>query len=669
MMDSDDDFSDYEDKAMAPEYHLFSMQDDLQEVGLHHTQTSLHKIILDGNNDFSVVEKASEDLRKHSKEVNDLHCEDPNRDVQDICELLETDTKSTRSSLSDRTNVSSPCTLIPLRDKANSSSYSRLLGLMQRESDLPKVNNVQGENSGYIPCVLENKKDNVSDEREFDRGLEPAQALFSEEVLSTFTFQENWSLTSDCEGAYISDTFSTDYGYPRLKSHDVEAANTSTELLTFPKVSDTLVEETAENKFSCKKIFPVHNLYSSNAEQETYNLEKDTLFKKYLDERERSLNSGIMVCSDRDLRSSTIDKKSSFQKLQEQLNIFHLRIKVQSGHTPAAAAAAAVSIEKNKYASRLEIHFSHMKSLTCFEDLDKNLSEFSIALKNDKYLANCFLSSLVNYAHSVLDLNTDLTKINEFLECIIPHVRDVITSQIDRMSISIIRDNNFVQNLYKTMVNVFIKETRYREESISKLLQYQQKDKNIKAHIARMTPQDSQKLFQETFSDKGNPSDLYLIYIWQILQIYEIGEENALEIPVLSITDLLEDSGKFISVLPTKDMKKEGKVPFTYVAQKSVTESSDKLKETPKPFVDISFEWVNFHIGQLYENGVVFLINMMDWVDHLQKISLSIEQLEVKKNAKFVPSLGSTYALLLQVRIIDRLYCTGAEQLALLDLR
>ncbi|KAK8745903.1 hypothetical protein OTU49_000083, partial [Cherax quadricarinatus] len=99
MMDSDDDFSDYEDKAMAPEYHLFSMQDDLQEVGLHHTQTSLHKIILDGNNDFSVVEKASEDLRKHSKEVNDLHCEDPNRDVQDICELLETDTKSTRSSL------------------------------------------------------------------------------------------------------------------------------------------------------------------------------------------------------------------------------------------------------------------------------------------------------------------------------------------------------------------------------------------------------------------------------------------------------------------------------------------------------------------------------------------------------------------------------------------
>ncbi|XP_069184904.1 uncharacterized protein [Procambarus clarkii] len=665
-MESEDDYSDYEDKTETQSYQLLSSEHDLLRVSDSLSRNErCSQINSISKNSFLVLEAENDCGECYIQSAVDHQSEEEEFHVQDIKQLeniqdhgrMQISMNGTRSSLPDKSSVSSPCTAVTTAGGNSSSRFSRLLFLIKQGKCSPDVNDVndrllkRGNYFDQISCIQQNKSNNLDCIRK----------------LSTCNSQENLS-TSDFSGVDSSETSSsnrddavkyltsTEHEHTFLMSCDAEATNTTKHLRPPELYSDTLTGKAAESRYPSQKIFSVHLSHESNALQQTF--ENYLSYTRYSYRRQKPSNNSEIIYNEKS-RSTSVKEDSSFKRVKEQLKIFHLRIKVNI----LAQPLPATSNEEKEWYSRLEIHINELRSAKSQVDLVEKLSVFSSALKSDMYLGNCFLISLMSYAQSVLDLENNLAEICDIIMCLIPCINVVVTKKINKKTINVIKNDNIIQTLYKSMINVFKQETRYTEGSIRELLRHKD-DSKIKVHIARMTPQESKKLFQETFADPGNPADMYLIYTWQILNIYEVREDNMQGTSVLSLTQLLEDSGKFINIVPTKDLKsKEGKVPFKNVTKMPALQSSDNLKKNSnsKAMIDLSFEWADFHVGQLYENGVVFLINMTDWLDCLKEISSAIEKLEVKKKVKFLPSLGSTYSLPLQHGIC---ILNGKEDLA-----
>ncbi|MPC33596.1 hypothetical protein E2C01_026952 [Portunus trituberculatus] len=112
----------------------------------------------------------------------------------------------------------------------------------------------------------------------------------------------------------------------------------------------------------------------------------------------------------------------------------------------------------------------------------------------------------------------------------------------------------------------------------------------------------------------------------------------------------MEKSGKYIVVVPYKDLKKMALTdPFSPAGRyHNILTQTDKVAAR-HPIPDLDFEWTDFQISVLHPNGVAFLTNSAAWKDSLRKISSTIESLEVKRCLRFSPALGSTFALPLKI--------------------
>ncbi|KAK8406513.1 hypothetical protein O3P69_007274 [Scylla paramamosain] len=128
--------------------------------------------------------------------------------------------------------------------------------------------------------------------------------------------------------------------------------------------------------------------------------------------------------------------------------------------------------------------------------------------------------------------------------------------------------------------------------------------------------------------------------------IYEIRKENSVQSSIHSLTQTMEKSGKYIVVVSDKDLKKMALTdPLSPAGRyyKILTQTDKVAARHPIP--DLDFEWTDLQISVLHPNGVAFLANSATWNDSLRKISSTIEGLEVKRSLRFVPALGSTFAL------------------------
>lgn len=328
--------------------------------------------------------------------------------------------------------------------------------------------------------------------------------------------------------------------------------------------------------------------------------------------------------------------------LQKQLILFSVRIQISS-HTS----------DESDILLNLSSHLNQLQCEAASSDLVKEVSAFSKALESNESSAACFLTQFVQYVQSTLEVEKNLDTVKEIIKCLLPCVQSALKSMLGKQALKKIICKDLVLDLYKCLVNTFQRESQYQNLAATNLLEYQSNlNKIVKAHIIRMTSDDSKKLFQETFGDSGNISELYLIYVWQIYMIYEVKQRDSMPPSLHCITDDMERSGGYVVVVPARDMKRMSLTnPASPAGRHSNTLTEKDKLAAPHPIPDLTFEWTDLRVGVLHHNGVVFLVNSASWEDCLKEISATIEGLEVKKPLTSVPSLGSTFGLAVKVRI------------------
>lgn len=344
------------------------------------------------------------------------------------------------------------------------------------------------------------------------------------------------------------------------------------------------------------------------------------------------------------------DKKMEFDQgrlglnilnFQKQLKIFNLRIQTSSRTS-----------EESDILQNLSFHIYQLQHAAATGNLTQELSTLSESLQSNESLAACFLTQFVGYVQSTLDMEERLETVKEIIDHFLPCIHTAMKISHGKQVLSKILCKDFLFNLYKCVINTFKRGSQYQNGAAINLLEYQVNwNKVVKAHVIRMNSGDSKKLFQETFGDCGNIAELYLIYVWQIYMIYEVKERDFMPPSLHCITEVMENSGKYVVVVPARDMKKMAlNDPFSPAGRYYNTLTDYNKLEVPHPIPDLSFECTDFRIGVLYPNGVVFLVNSASWDNCLQKISATIEGLEVKTSLKFMPSLGRTFGLPLKVK-------------------
>lgn len=334
-------------------------------------------------------------------------------------------------------------------------------------------------------------------------------------------------------------------------------------------------------------------------------------------------------------------ERSDHLNLIKQLKVFYFRVQIGMQTSEVSDAHTSLS--------------SHMNLLQAVTDPDKlhlELSKFSQSLQSNTKLAECFLVQFINYIKSTIDLKENLDTIEETIRYLLPCVNTALKNQPKEQIPNKLLKDDFFPNLYRSIVNTFRKESMYQEGSATDILNYQNtEDRTVKAHVVRMNQGDSKRTFQETFGDCGDLASLYLIYVWQIYMVYEIRKESSGHSSIHSLTQTMEKSGKYIVVVPNKDLKKMALTdPFSPAGRyhKILTQTDKVAARHPIP--DLDFEWTDFRINVLHPNGVAFLVNSASWKDGLRKISSTIEGLEVKRSLRFLPALGSTFGLSVKVR-------------------
>lgn len=329
-------------------------------------------------------------------------------------------------------------------------------------------------------------------------------------------------------------------------------------------------------------------------------------------------------------------ESSDLLNLIKQLKVFCFRVQIGMQTSEMSDAHTSLS--------------SHMNLLQTVTDPDKlhiELSKFSQSLQSDTKLAECFLVQFMHYTESTIDLKENLDTIKETIRYLLPCINIALKNQPKEQIPNKLSKDDFFPNLYRSIVNTFRKESMYQEGSTTDILNYQNtEDRTVKAHVVRMNQIDSKMTFQETFGDCGDFASLYLIYVWQIYMIYEIKKESFGNSSIHSLTQAMEKSGKYIVVVPDKDLKKMTLTdPFSPAGRyhKILTQADKVAARHPIP--DLDFEWTDFRISVLHPNGVAFLANSASWKDRLRKISSTVEDLEVKRSLRFLPALGSTFGL------------------------
>ncbi|KAK8406514.1 hypothetical protein O3P69_007274 [Scylla paramamosain] len=329
-------------------------------------------------------------------------------------------------------------------------------------------------------------------------------------------------------------------------------------------------------------------------------------------------------------------ESSDHLNLIKQLKVLYFR--VQIGMQTSEVSDALTS---------LSCHMNLLHKTTGPDKLAIELLKFSQSLQSNTKLAECFLVQFMNYIESTIDLEENLDTVKEIIRYLLPCINVALKNQPKEQIPNKLLKDDFLSNLYKAIVNTFRKESLYQEGSTTDILNYQNtEDRTVKAHIVRMNQRDSKRTFQETFGDYGNIASLYLIYVWQIYMIYEIRKENSVQSSIHSLTQTMEKSGKYIVVVSDKDLKKMALTdPLSPAGRyyKILTQTDKVAARHPIP--DLDFEWTDLQISVLHPNGVAFLANSATWNDSLRKISSTIEGLEVKRSLRFVPALGSTFAL------------------------
>ncbi|KAK3863326.1 hypothetical protein Pcinc_030896 [Petrolisthes cinctipes] len=345
-----------------------------------------------------------------------------------------------------------------------------------------------------------------------------------------------------------------------------------------------------------------------------------------------------------------------FAKVMDQLNTFYLRIKACS----YTQSLLPYQTQEMNTLSRLEEKLNWLRKTTTTSELNERLRSFTLILQADVDLSSSFLSNFLNYIQSVMELEKDLTSVTEILQILVPSVNTMLRSTgVKEDVVKSIQNDNLVYSIYQSVVSTFSNESQYSSKSIKALLGFQCGDaamggRSTKAHVVRMTPQESVAVFQDTFGDKGNQFDMYLIYVWQVYKVYEVRHEDGSEHPLVhSLMDVIEGSGKYLSILRAKELQaKEHSDPFS-------TQFNNKMKDDAEkslhPVPEANFEWTDFRLGRVNANGVAFLVNSPEWVCQLKELSTDIEKLEVKKRLKDVPSLGLTLGLELKssISILD----------------
>ncbi|KAK7081852.1 hypothetical protein SK128_022282, partial [Halocaridina rubra] len=335
-----------------------------------------------------------------------------------------------------------------------------------------------------------------------------------------------------------------------------------------------------------------------------------------------------------------------FKRAKFQIEVFIMRLKMTS-----IAFNLSSSQDYHHDMSKLITYMENITSSASESQFTGGIAKFTSDLKFDLALSNLFLYHFISYVHSTLDLEANLYDINDFLEYFLAAADAVVNGRLERKVLEDIKTRGIVQKLLESLSDLVSEETKYSTSTIESIIRCKKKS-TIKAHMVRMHPRDSQKLFQETFSaDLGNPSDTYVIYIWRILKLYSLDETDVKEFSVVCLSDTLKESGEFVDIVPLKELRgRETKIPLSQIRgnMSPAVSNNTKMIGPSHSSPDINFEWVDLKVGQVYENGVVFLTNMNDWLHRLLEIATEIENLEVKKYIKFVPALGTTYGFQIQ---------------------
>lgn len=341
-------------------------------------------------------------------------------------------------------------------------------------------------------------------------------------------------------------------------------------------------------------------------------------------------------------RKGTVSSKinilasNRFEKLTNQASILHMRVKVFN------CANRSLESWNHESSSCLETYMERIKSSHCYSAITDEICHLKNALEENDALASSFLYHFCSYIHSVIDLQSSVTDLIELFADFHPCVTVAVKGDIETKVIEEIKNDGVLPLLFQALEKTIVDETEVTHRSISEILDLTH-GKIVKAHVVRMQATESQKIFQETFADRGNLSDLYVIYIWRILKIYSIEQSDSHEVSVVCLSDILEESGRFVNIIPVKELsEKESKIQVSSMKHSLMTQKSEGISN------EQTFEWADFRVGLVHRNGVVFLTNMCDWIEKLKEISQGICKLEVKKSVKFFPSLGTTYGLQLK---------------------
>ncbi|XP_063587305.1 uncharacterized protein LOC134764646 isoform X2 [Penaeus indicus] len=368
----------------------------------------------------------------------------------------------------------------------------------------------------------------------------------------------------------------------------------------------------------------------------------------------------------------TTRQSDPFGRILDKFDIFICRIKVSL----YAKTISGDLEDASESLTDLEKCLLDIKSSLSYSELIEKLSSFTKCIEDNSGLASVFLLNFTQYISSELALENNLREISGFVECLRPCLEAAIKGHISQDVISDIKNQNLIQNLLLSVAALFKEETKYKESSIRTIMEYGKGANPAKAQIIRMSTEDSKTIFQETFADVGPHLDLYTIYFWYIINVCKMEVKDGKQSSMISMTKALEASGKFINTLPTCELKSRKSELLSInekqnvhqpgeckVIQASDTSAFAALSPptstcspvpasspttTPTPASELRYQWVDFRLGQLYENGVAFLANMENWLEKLLEISRLVQNLEVKKHVRFSPSLGATFALFLQ---------------------
>lgn len=386
----------------------------------------------------------------------------------------------------------------------------------------------------------------------------------------------------------------------------------------------------------------------------------------------------------------TICHSDPFGRILDKFDIFICRIKVSL----YAKTISGDLEETSESLSDLKKYLVDIKSSFSYSELIEKLSSFTKCIEDNSDLASVFLLHFTQYISSQLALENNLKEIIGFVECMTPCLEAAIKGHISQNIISDIKNQNLIQNLLLSVAALFREETKYKESSIRTVMEYAKGANPAKAQIIRMSTEDSKTIFQETFADMGPHMDLYTIYFWYIINVCKLEVKDGKQSSMISMTKALEASGKFINTLPTSELKsRKSELPSINEKQTvhrpdecKVTQASDTSAigapssstttfssstasshtSTPTTAKELRYQWVDFRLGQMYENGVTFLVNMENWLEKLLEISRFVQNLEVKKQVRFSPSLGTTFALFLQEGIRT---LTGKADIAYIRVR